>query len=1329
MAELAESTLVAGALFQGGYEIVDTIYDGPAGLVYKGRQLSTGQDVAIKVLRVGRDGDVETQRARFRREMRLCAGLSHPNIVRLLDSGEASDGMLYAVFEHVPGTTLRDLLKTDGKLAVPEAVHLMTQVLDALACAHARGVVHRDLKPENIMVSRTGVRRNALVLDFGLGGFTRDAADWALPKITATHELMGTPCYAAPEQLRGEPPSTRGDLYSWGLVFLECLTGELVVHGGSGHEVLWKQLGPEPVPIPPWLRRQRLGRLLEIVTAKSAEKRDVTIEGLLEALATVPVPDGTSFGTHAPAAALPDGERRQLTIVSCRLAVAPTEPRPIDPEEIDETIHAQHALFAELAARARGQMAGVLADRAVLVFGYPRAREDDARRAVRTALAIAEETARAARRLEEDRRLRVDVRIGVHTGIVVVRELRQATYQGPYDLVGATPETAARLDERAGPGEVLISAETHRLLRGDVPAEPAGELPRGPVAPRLSVFRARAASAAATDTHAWTRETPLVGRTGELRQLTAVWRDVQAGRPSSVLLRGEPGIGKSRLVRELRRRVPPDGWLEARCVAENQASPLRPFVDLILGAREPVERLLARLGFDLAETLPLFMRLLSRPLPAGYAPLALSAEREKELTIRALLDVFLRLARERPLVLALEDLHWADPTTIDLTGLLVQEIAAARVVGADPAPRLALVVTARPDLVVPWSLDEVASIPLSRLPRADVEEMVAVGLATGRALPRPLVDKIVVHSDGIPLFVEEVTHVLLESGARDDPAPALDIPTTLRDLLAARVDRLSLSAKDTMQHAAVIGREFRYEVLSAVAQRDEPLLREDLHELIDAGLLFARRGMRSEGYVFKHALLRDTAYESMSRRRRRDLHRRVARTIAQRFPDVAQHQPELLAQHFEHGDEPATAAGYWNRAGERALGRAAYVEAIGQLERGLAALATLPASPAKTRQEIELLTTLGTAFISTKGYAAEEVERTFARAGELCEELGEDTPLKVLGGLAGLHLSRGDRERITPFLPRLRQLARRGDDPVAAMSGHQLLGIHAFWSGDFPAAHEHACAGMRLYDTTEVREFAWEYGYGLFCHAYAMCSLWHLGLPDQAAALRSEALRIAEESRNAYSILVVLGFAVPLSHDRGDTEDALAGAERLISFATEQRLYLWLALGMCGRGGTHLLRGDPEAAIGDVKQGLDLYRVIGLRSSYSYYLTYLAEACLAAGKLDDGLAAVHEGLGLCETSVARFHEPELWRLRGELLARRQDACPAEEAFRQAIRLAQRGRGRGLELRAATSLAALLADTGRRDEARSALAAVYAGFDEGLGTRDLRAARTVLDRIG
>ena len=600
-----------------------------------------------------------------------------------------------------------------------------------------------------------------------------------------------------------------------------------------------------------------------------------------------------------------------------------------------------------------------------------------------------------------------------------------------------------------------------------------------------------------------------------------------------------------------------------------------------------------------------------------------------------------------------------------------------------------------------------------------------------------MVDLVTERSDGVPLFVEEVTHVLAEAGQLMVPAeslppdtPEFEVPASLRDLLAARLDPLSSSARETAQIAAAFGREFRYEFLRAVVAKDESQLREDLRELLDAGLAHARRAARVESYVFKHALVRDAAYESMTRPTRRRVHRLVAHALRERFPEVAQVQPEMLAQHFERGDEPETAVECWLRAGDRSMRRAAYPEAIAQLERGLAVLRGRSPSAARSRQELELLVALGTVLFSSRGYAVPEVEETFARASALCQELGQDLPLKVLNGLVSVHITRSDLESTKRLIPRFRELSAR-DDVVLALAGHATVGCEAFWRGDFDLARQHSARATELYDTVDFQRFAREYGYdgGLFSFAFLMTSLWQLGYADSAEEVRRKMVTIAEAAPDPYSILLALGFGKSLSIDRGDADEATAAIDRLTVLASEQKLYFWLAAAMCGRGGVLLLAGDAEGAVPVLRQGLDLFRGLGVMSSYSYYLNYLAGAHLEAGQIDDGLAVVDEGLGLCEKLLARFHRPELLRLRGELLLRDGDAAAAEAAMRAAVTAAHAQQGKAFELRAATSLSRLLRESGRSGEASELLRGVYGWFSEGLGTRDLHVARELLGSLG
>lgn len=1316
---------------QDRYEILSEFGVGSFGRVYKARQLSTGSEVAIKTLRIEEsDTSAETQRhtERFRREMRLCAALSHPNIVRLIDSGEFGDGRLYAVFEFVPGKTLREVLAGQGALDRAEALHLMTQVLDALSCAHAQGIVHRDLKPENIMVTRTGARRNALVLDFGLGGFSTGGPTGDPSRLTATREMMGTPCYAAPEQLRGESPSPLSDLYSWGLIFLECLTGEIALSGNTAHEVLLKQLGPEPVPIPASLRDRRLRRVLEAVTAKDINKRNVTVDGLLESLAVI----GRELSVVSPAAqggsSPREGERRHLTMVSCRATVQRVDGAAVDLEDLDHVLGSQLPLYERIAGQGGGLVGATMGERVLLVFGYPRAQENDARRAVRAALRIVAESQSASARLEADGALRVGVHIGVHSGLAIVRKQAEGT---GYEIVGDSPRLAGRLDEHASPGEVLVSLDTWRLLGDEVHCEPAGEIEFPGSGGRVRVLRATGErTPPGTDTVLPSSETPFVDRAHEIGQLLGAWSQARNGMAQTILLSGEPGIGKSRLVRELRQRAAADAWLECRCVVENQNSPLRPIVDLLTAISEPIEQLLVRHGFDPMRTMPLFASLLSVPLAERFPPLRLSPERQKELTLTAIVSLLLRMARTQPLMFVVEDVHWLDPTTGELLGLLVEETRASGVADLPETPRLGVLLTARPEYCAPWS--PMTVISLDRLDRDAVGELVSAALVQEAPVPAEVVDEILARTDGVPLFVEEVTRVLADSGmlqteGRSASRRDVEIPDTLRELLAARLDLLSTGARETIQLAAALGREFRYELLRAVAPKGEWILREDLRELMDARLVYARRSTASEAYVFKHSLVRDAAYESMMRATRRGVHARIAAVLREQFPEVSQQQPELLAQHLEAGGETAAAIEYWHRAGDRALRRAAYAEATQHLQRGLAALERLPESAARKRMEVELLTTLGTVQFSTKGYAAPEVEETFARAHVLCEQLGQEVDPRVLSGVIGVYINRGEREATDGLLPQFERLAERADEAVAAVTGLTTLGLDAFWRGAHARARGYLDRARRAYLTDEFQRYARDYGYdgGIFCYGYIVWNLWALGYPAQAEAAYHEFLALAEKSFDPFSVPLALAFGVALAHSRRDGEETLARAERLIEVSTEQKLYFWLPIGYFGRGGALTLGGRAEEGIPDIRQGLEVSRMIGSMTVYSYYLTFLAAAHCAAGQFVEGLAVVDEGLDLCARALARYHEPELHRLKGELLHRRGDLDAADACLRNAVDLARRRDAKSWELRAATSLARLLHERGKRAEARSAIESVYGWFTEGFELADLRDARDLL----
>jgi TOMM system kinase/cyclase fusion protein len=1286
----APGPLAPGTRFQDRYEILAEVGAGSFGRVYRARQLSTGQDVAIKLLRVFEGdsaADVATQRERFRREMRLCAALSHPHIVRLLDSGSLDADTLYAVFEFVPGPTLRQVLVDEERLDRAEALHLMTQVLDALCCAHAQGIVHRDLKPENIIITRTGLRRNATVLDFGLSGFTAGAIARDALRLTASRELLGTPSYAAPEQLRGEVPSPGSDIYSWGLVLLECLTGEVAISGRTPHEVVMMQMGPDPVPIPPWLREQRLGRLLAAVTAKEAAARDVPVDSLLAALESIQHEATTSSSSEAHAPTV-EGERRQVTVVSCTTSVARVDDAPVELDDLDQAMQSQERLYEDVGRQAGQAVVRTDPGEVQIVFGHPKTRENDARRAVRLALRIAARSHAAAELLRLERGLVVAVHLALHSGLGIVRASAGDTASpGRLDVIGPPAAMSARLAKRAAPGEIVVTGETHALLRDEFASEPLGddavfpELGTGGRAFRILGER----PTTALDTFLPAEETPLVGRAGEMAQLVDLWSHAEAGELGCALLQGEAGIGKSRLVRELRRRAPADACIACRCTPEGRTSPLHPVLAW-LRSLPALPALLAELDLAPQTAWPLLAQLLDVPCGDGYEPPRLTPERQKELTLQTLARLVVRLARRRATLFVLEDLHWADPTTGEFLVALLDAAHAAHVTAAAERPGLFLLFTARPEFVPPWAAQDVTVLQIGRLSRRDVVQLVNAGRAPEQAFTSWMLDRIVERTDGVPLFVEELAHAL---PVGDDAAAIAAIPSSLLELLTARLDAVSASAHETVQFAAACGREVSWTVLAAVVPKDLWVLRQDLTELVESRLLFARRSTDEETYVFKHALVRDAAYDSMLRATRERVHRTIAETMRVRLPDVGEREPETLAHHLEQGGELALASTYWYRAGDRAFRRNGHAEAIAHLEHAVAVLAKVPATPSRVQQEIDALTLLGTVYHYTTGHSHPRGHEAFANARRLSEAHGVELSLKIVAQLSAAYIIAGKRDAVAALEPHCERLMA-SSEAVARLTGLSPLALAAFWRGDHERARALFDAGLPLYQTDVFREYAESYGWdgGIYLPLYAAWNSAIMGDPPERGDV---ALAAASTSFDPQAPALVHVFAMVAAHVRGDTASARRHAEEAIAISTEQHFWGLLAFALCGQGLARVHGGEHAEGMAQIRQTIDGLRAVGARTPLGYYLTYLAEAHLAVGEVDEGLAAVAEGLRRCETELARTHEAELLRLEGELLRLRGDVPGAEDRFRRAAALAEARRAHAWAARAAASLARLRPD--------------------------------------
>ncbi|WP_437692019.1 TOMM system kinase/cyclase fusion protein [Sorangium sp. So ce176] len=1378
------------SVLQGRYEILSLLCKEDLAAIYEGRQLATGQPVAIKVLRLGRDGGsagaARRRGARFRREMRFCAQLHHPNIVPLIDSGQTDAGQLYAVFELVAGQRLAELLAAEGALEPREARHLMLQVLDALSCAHGRGVVHGDLRPGAVMIVPTGAQRSALVLDFGIGAAAAGAREGGDEPPAGVEAL-----YAAPEQRRGFPPTARSDLYAWGLVFLECLTGRPAATGAAAPVGALRPAHPPPVRIPPALLGHPLGGLLRRTILEDLGARSVTAESLLreleacsadelrredlirpaaplrpddagaateparseiEATAEVPwsswaaaprVPGSSLAGATGEDAAWPgtlvppaeldataarpkEAERRPLTAVCCVVSATGPGIAAMDVEEVDELFGEMQELCADVARRHRGRLAGALGDQVLLHFGLPVAQEDDARRAARAALEIAARMRVRSARLDAGRGVALDVRAGIHTGVVVARE-------GPQRIqhLGTTLQTAARLGALAAPGAVVASGDTHQLLRGAFALEETElRVSLGSARP-VPVYRVREELPREAPERPGPGEAaaPMFGREQELDLLIQRWGQIRKGAGQSVLVTGGPGIGKSRLALELFRRLSPEprDWLECRCVNDRRHSALHPIVDLLERHLEPdvgdtsrsrldrLEGLLSRYPFDLADAVPVLAALLSIPLGERYAPLTDPPPRQKERTFATLLSLLFEKAEKRPVLLVVEDLHWADPATIEWLGALVSEISSARV--------LALM-TARPEFVPPWPTSGTLQIQLGRLERAHVEAM-AAGIGGGRALPGAVVEQIVRRADGVPLFVEELTRMVLESGAlrgegdRYVAAEALSeiaIPTTLRGLLMARLDRLG-RAKETAQVAAVLGREFSEEVLGAVSPLGEEAVREDVEKLIAADLLHTRHRARSVAYMFRHALLRDAAYESLPRRTRKQAHARSARAIEERFPEIAEARPELLAWHHASAGQMRQAIAYAERAAERALqrpaGRADETEAVTHVHSALGWLSALPDDRERAMTELRLNNLLILALLDRRGYMAPELVAAVRRCEELNESLGE-SPLTTatLGAMFVYHHVRSPRREARAVAERLVVTAERSGDTGQLVWSLPLLGQCLWIEGKLPEARAHLERVLALYNPEA--HGGQVFVYGLDARVYAEITLsvvlCLMGYPREALACGEAAAAWAHRLQHFTSVGMAQLYRLMVYHGCRMRADLAEESRELAALVDRERLwfkdYCWTFCCWAER--------DMER----LTEHVDALRSTGLLLGMTYYPSLEAE--LMAERAEHGAAI--ERLDDCLRTAERMGEvyyvPELYRLKAaSVLACDRRAPEGEACLRQAIVHARAQGARLPELRSALALCRTLLEQRRDDEALVLLSeldrwpAEYAGMPE------------------
>ena len=1041
-----------------------------------------------------------------------------------------------------------------------------------------------------------------------------------------------------------------------------------------------------------------------------------------------------------------EAERRQLTVMFCDLVGSTALSVQLDPEDFHDVVRAYQETCGVVVNRFVGSIAQYLGDGVLVYFGYPQAHEDDAQRAVRAGLEIIQAVGRLNTRLEAQWGVRISARVGIDTGLVVVAPVGNEGRSESMAL-GESLNLAARLQAIAAPDTVVISAASYRLVQGYFACEALGDRRLEGFEEPVSIYRVLHESQVRNRFDVATARglTPLVSREREVDLLLTSWQEVKhQGAARVVLINGEAGIGKSRLLQTLQERIADQPYtrLECRCFAYHQNSALYPIIDLChrrLRFRHEetaetqlrkLERALSRLHLPVDETLPLVAALLSLPLPARCQAPDLSLAWQKQKIMELFVAVLTEMAGQQPVLFVVEDLHWIDPSSLDLLTFAMDRLAASSVL---------MLFTSRLPLPAVWDdRPNVTRITLARLSQGQMDRMIQQ-VAGGRTLPKVVRQQLIAQTDGVPLFVEELTKMVLESGLLEErngryrlsgPLPPLAIPSTLQDSLMARLDRLS-TGKAVAQLGAVLGRQFSYELLHAATSLDESVLAEALEQLVQAELLYRHGSGAQARYVFKHALIQEAAYQSLLKRSRQRHHQQIAQVLETRFAEVIEMQPELVAYHHTEAGQPEQALRYWQVAGQRALERSAHIEAIAHLTRGLAVLKTLPDAAQRVRQELSLLLALGATLMTVRGFAAPEVESTYARARTLCQRMGDAPQLfPALIGLWRFYFTRAELETAQDLAEQLLRLAQQTDDSARLLGAYNTLGATLFFQAELNPAHTYLEQGIALYDTQQHRTHTLRSGLdsGAICLGFDAWALWILGYPDQALARSRDALELTHALNHPFSLAWSLFFATGLHQLRREARAVREQAEAMMRVSTEQEFPVWLALATMFHGWALAVQAEGEEGIAQMRQGLQMFRDTGAEVLRPLMLALLADTYGNLGRVTEGLYLLDEALAVIEKTQERWWAAELHRLQGELLLRQgpdHKVEAAEASLHQALDLARRQQARSWELRAAMSLSRLWLQQGNRERAYSLLHPTYHSFTEGFDTADLIEAERLL----
>jgi class 3 adenylate cyclase/predicted ATPase len=1055
--------------------------------------------------------------------------------------------------------------------------------------------------------------------------------------------------------------------------------------------------------------------------------------------------DSAKFQIGSPAAPHALAERRQLTVLFCDLVGSTELSVLLDPEDLSAVIRKFQRTCAGVIAQHGGRIGQYMGDGFLAHFGYPEAHEDDGECAVRAGLDLLAKVGQLL--LPSNDPLRI--RIGIATGVVVVGDVIGGGPSGEHGIVGETPNLAARLQSHALPNTVVVAASTRQLLGDAFACEDLGLHELKGISEPVKIWRVTGERVLESrfDAKRSGNLTQFVGRQSEVGRLMYLWRRAKGGDAQIALICGEPGIGKSRLCTTVFERISAERHLSIRlqCSPRHINSPFYPVINQLERAADfkvgdstdvKLKKLETALSLGGQATLadaPLFATLLSIPVGGRYPAISLTPDQQKNLTIAALIRQLLGLALTQPVLFVVEDVHWIDPSTLDLIGRIIKAIKKASIL---------CMITFRPEFVPPW-LEQLNlnMLRLERLQRNQARAMI-IDIASGKPLPTDVYDQIISKTDGVPLFVEELTKTVLESGLLRDAGDRFvsagqllspTIPTTLHDSLMARLDRLA-SVKEIAQVAAAIGREFSYRLLATVSPCSETTLPEALGQLTAAEIIFSYGEPPVSTYMFKHALLQDAAYSSLLRETRQQLHGRIAHALEGHFPDTAETQPELIAHHCMQAGLTAKAVEYLRMAGQRAIERSANVEAIGHLKRALELLHSLPADSEHAQVALKLEVMLAQAMIAARGYSSPETMKVLLRAKKLITEATDASQrFTIFYGMWACYYVAGEVDMQHVTATEFLSEAENRDDAAALCLAHRALGTTYFTMGEFPASRKHLERAQRLYDPEHHLQFRFQYGQdiGTTVMCYLSWALWHLGYIDQASQLASEAVKRAEEISHPFTLVYTLCHArgmMDVFRRQSDDTQSYTGVVK--SFCSEHEFPFWGAGGQIFGGWAAISRGELESGIDELIRGLAAWRKTGARLWLPIFLALEADGHFRAGRHQAALQSIDQALATANETGERWAVAEILRMKANLLQTSGRGRPdeVEGLLKDSVSIARRQQALCWELRASCDLGRLWQEQGRSKEAMKLLRTIYGRCTEGFETPDLQYAKVLIERL-